>query len=197
LEIIIVDGDEKGSTIRMIREASVVTAISKRGRGSQMNRGAAMARGDILLFLHADTRLPGNALALIESEMRDPLCMAGAFDLAIASGKPIYRLIEKGATVRSRLTRIPYGDQAHFFRRSYFQTLGGFAEIPIMEDVEIMGRVKRRGDRIEIISNPVLTSARRWEKEGIVMCTLRNWLLIILYFFGISPMSLTRFYYKG
>lgn len=194
LEIIVVDGDKSGKTIGSVREGNVKAAISEKGRGNQMNRGAAMAEGDIVIFLHADTRLPFDGFALIESALRDPGRQAGAFDLAIASGRPIYRMIANIASLRSRLTRIPYGDQAHFFRRNYFQDIGGFANIPLMEDVEIMGRIRKRGERITIIKRAVTTSARRWEKEGILRCTLRNWLLICLYFFGVSPERLSIFY---
>ncbi|MFA5181989.1 MAG: TIGR04283 family arsenosugar biosynthesis glycosyltransferase [Syntrophales bacterium] len=194
LEIIVVDGDGAGKTIRAIRNGNVRTATSEKGRGNQMNRGAALAKGAILVFLHADTRLPADAFSLMERALSDQTRMAGAFDLAIASGRPVYRLIAKIASLRSRLTRIPYGDQAHFFRRVYFSEIGGFANIPLMEDVEIMGRIKKRGGRIVIIEKAVTTSPRRWEKEGILRCTLRNWLLISLYFAGISPERLSRFY---
>ncbi len=193
-EIIVVDGDPEGKTIGAIRDTNVITAIGKKGRGNQMNRGAALAKGDILVFLHADTRLPLNALTLIDSAFSDPAFVAGAFDLAIASGRPVFRLIEKTASFRSRLTRIPYGDQALFFRRDSFNAIGGFADISIMEDVEIMRRIKKRGDRIVFIDQPVTTSARRWETEGVMYCTLRNWLLISLYLSGVSPERLARWY---
>ena len=194
MEIIVVDGDRSGKTIGAIRNKNVKTATGEKGRGNQMNRGAAMARGDIVIFLHADTRLPPDAFALMEGALSDPFCLAGAFDLAIDSSRPIYRFLAKIASFRSRLTRIPYGDQAFFFRRYYFNDIGGFANIPLMEDVEIMGRIRKRGERIVIINRSVTTSARRWEKEGILLCTLRNWLLICLYFSGVSPERLSRFY---
>jgi rSAM/selenodomain-associated transferase 2/rSAM/selenodomain-associated transferase 1 len=193
-EIVIVDGDPEGKTVKTVRDTNVITAIGKKGRGNQMNRGAALAKGDILVFLHADTRLPSDALTLIETAFTDPAVAAGAFDLAIASGRPVFRLIEKIASVRSRLTRIPYGDQAIFIRRDYFNTIGGFSDIPIMEDVEIMQRIKKRGYRIAFIDQPVMTSARRWETEGILYCTLRNWLLLSLYLSGVSPERLTKWY---
>ena len=159
-----------------------------------MNKGAALAQGDIFVFLHADTRLPLNAFARINSALYNASYKAGAFDLAISSDRPIFRLIARTASLRSRLTRIPYGDQTLFFRRDYFNIIGGFADIPIMEDVEIMGRIKRRGDSIVLIDQPSSTSARRWEKEGILKCTLRNWLLIYLYVSGVSPERLARWY---
>ncbi len=194
VEIIVVDGDPEGSTIRAIRDGHVKTAVGKRGRGRQMNRGAALARGDILIFLHADTRLPSGAFGFIDRALRDPARPAGAFDLSIANRRPVYRMLAGIASCRSRLTRIPYGDQAFFFRRDYFHAMGGFSDIPLMEDVEIMRRLKRRGAGIAIIDRPVTTSARRWEKEGIIKCTLRNWLLISLYLAGASPERLAKFY---
>jgi rSAM/selenodomain-associated transferase 2 len=193
-EIIVVDGDPAGRTIQVARHMGVKTAISEKGRGNQMNLGASLAAGDILIFLHADTILPHDALELIETAMEDISCIAGAFDLAIDSERPAFRLIEKAASFRSRMTRIPYGDQTIFIRKSGFRDLGGFNNIPIMEDVEFMRRIKKGKGKICIIGTAVLTSPRRWEKEGIVYTTLRNWLLIALYLCGVKPEKLIRFY---
>ena len=193
-EIIVVDGDPEGKTIKIALPSEVKTTIAKRGRGNQMNHGASLASGNILIFLHADTYLPSDALGLIDAAMQDEFCVVGAFDLAIDSERPIFRLIEKAASLRSRLTNIPYGDQAVFMRKAIFIDLGGFKDIPIMEDVEIMQRIKRRGGKIRIIDRKVRTSARRWEKEGIAYTTFRNWLLIILYLLGVKPEKLVRFY---
>jgi rSAM/selenodomain-associated transferase 2 len=193
-EIIVVDGDGAGKTIDGIRNAGVKTLISGKGRGTQMNRGAALATGEILIFLHADTLLPHDALERIVKVMQDKTVIAGAFDLSIDSEKALFRLIEKAASFRSRITRIPYGDQAIFMRRSVYNDMGGFKNIPIMEDVEIMQRIKKRGGKICIIDRAVRTSSRRWEREGIVYATLRNWLLLSLYLFGVKPEKLVRFY---
>jgi rSAM/selenodomain-associated transferase 2 len=193
-EIIVVDGDPAGRTIQVARHMGVKTAISEKGRGNQMNLGASLAAGDILIFLHADTILPHDALELIETAMEDISCIAGAFDLAIDSERPAFRLIEKAASFRSRMTRIPYGDQTIFIRKRDFRDLGGFNNIPLMEDVEFMRRIKKRKGKICIIGTAVLTSPRRWEKEGIVYTTLRNWLLIVLYLCGVKPEKLIRFY---
>ena len=193
-EIIVVDGDPGGRTIKVARHMGVKTAISEKGRGNQMNIGASLAAGEILIFLHADTLLPPDALELIETAMEDSSCIAGAFDLAIDSARPVFRLIEKAASLRSRMTRIPYGDQTIFIRKRDFRDLGGFNNIPVMEDVEFMQRIKKRKGKICIIGRAVLTSPRRWEKEGIVYTTLRNWLLIALYFCGVKPEKLIRFY---
>ena len=193
-ECIVVDGSDNGETLEEIKKARVKKLISPRGRGQQMNKGASVARGEILLFLHADTMLPKGALDHIASVMRGNRYVGGAFDLEIASENPLLRLIEKAASIRSRITRIPYGDQAIFIRKAFFQDLGGFREIPIMEDVEIMRRIKKTKRPIYITRQRVLTSPRRWEKEGILYATLRNWSLMILYLVGMKPEKLARFY---
>ena len=193
-EIIVVDGDPGGGTIKVARHMGVKTAISEKRRGNQMNLGASLADGEILIFLHADTLLPPDAMELIETAMEDSSCIAGAFDLAIDSERPAFRLIEKAASFRSRMTRIPYGDQTIFIRKRDFRELGGFRDIPIMEDVEIMRRIKKRKGKICMIRKAVRTSPRRWEKEGIVYTTVRNWILLSLYLCGVKPESLVRFY---
>ncbi|MCX5818642.1 MAG: TIGR04283 family arsenosugar biosynthesis glycosyltransferase [Deltaproteobacteria bacterium] len=193
-EIIVVDGQAEGETFAAIRDAAVRKVPSEKGRGGQLNRGTAVAAGDVLLFLHADTVLPPAAFERIAEAMRDEGCAGGAFDLRIDSPGAGFRVIETVANLRSRLTRIPYGDQAIFIRASCFRTLGGFKEIPIMEDVDLMRRIKRNGGRIVIFREPVTTSARRWEKEGLVFGTLRNWFLMALYLCGVAPERLARFY---
>lgn len=193
-EIVVVDGDPEGGTLRAISRNNVKKIKSPRGRGKQMNEGAKVAGGNTLLFMHADTELPTNSLQLIEAAMRDKRYVAGAFDLGIRSKSYLFRIIEVAVSLRSRATKIPFGDQAIFIRKDYFHKIGGYKDIPIMEDVEIMERIKKRGDKILIIPQRVLTSSRRWEKEGVLYCTLRNWLLQIFYLLGVSPHKLSRFY---
>ena len=193
-EIIVVEGNSKRETIAKIRNKDIKILISEAGRGRQMNTGAASAGGEILIFLHADTRLPVTALDCIRHALQEKQYVGGAFDLGIRSDNLIFKVIAKCASLRSRLTRTPYGDQAIFIRKDYFNRIGGYKEIPIMEDVELMQRIKKRGDKIYIFSERVFTSPRRWEKEGIIYCTLRNWIIIILYLIGISPDKLARYY---
>ncbi|MCE5265258.1 MAG: TIGR04283 family arsenosugar biosynthesis glycosyltransferase [Deltaproteobacteria bacterium] len=193
-EIIVVDGEPGGKTLAAIRDAGVRKVSSEKGRGAQQNRGAAIAAGDVLLFLHADTVLPAAAFERITAAMRDGGCAGGAFALRIDSPRPGFRVIETVANRRSHWTGIPYGDQAIFLRASCFRTLGGFREIPIMEDVDLMRRIKRKGGRIVLFPEPATTSARRWEKEGMLFGTLRNWFLITLYLCGVAPERLARFY---
>src|SRR5271157_1207165 len=164
-EVIVVDGSPSRETIGAIRKVEVKKIFSEKGRARQMNRGALNACGEILLFLHADTELPKSALNTISSVMGKGDFVGGAFDLGIKSRRPAFRLIEMGASLRSRFTRIPYGDQAIFVRKEYFHSAGGFKEIPLMEDVDLMSRIKNAGDKIYIISEKVRTSSRRWEKE--------------------------------
>ena len=193
-EIIVVDGDRAGSTINQIHDDKIIKVLSLKGRALQMNTGAKQATGDILLFLHADTKLPDDSLLDISETINIKKYSAGAFDLGINSKKKIYRMIENISSLRSRITRTPYGDQAQFFKRDYFFELGMFQEVPLMEDVEIMERIKKRKEKIHIIKSRVKSSARRWEKEGILYCTLRNWFLISLYSLGVKPDKLKRFY---
>lgn len=193
-EIIVADGDPAGGTLRAVSDPAVRGMVCAPGRGTQLNRGAEAAAGEVLLFLHADTNLPPNALTLIEETLRDQTLAGGAFDLAIASARPAFRLIEGVASLRTRLTRIPYGDQAIFLRRDRFRSLGGFSEIPLMEDVDLMRRLKRTGGRIAILPERAVTSARRWEREGILFTTLRNWALVTLFLLGADPSRLVRWY---
>ena len=159
-----------------------------------MNAGASVARGEVLIFLHADTEPPLHALKKIDSLLERSECVGGAFDLGIRSDRLILKAIGKLASWRSHLTRVPFGDQAIFLRREYFNRIGGYKEIPLMEDVELMRRIKKLGDEIWIFHDRVMTSPRRWEKEGVVYCTFRNWTLQVLYLLGISPRRLAFFY---
>jgi rSAM/selenodomain-associated transferase 2 len=193
-EIIVVDGDPDCTTARSISDSTIITLSSERGRARQMNAGAAAASGEILIFLHADTELPTNALRTISTIIRPGKYVGGAFDLGIRSDSYAFRLIAKAASLRARLTRIPYGDQAIFMRRDFFLNMGGYRDIPIMEDVELMQRVKKLGERIYLVPDRVQTSPRRWEREGVLYCTLRNWLLSSLFYLGVSPERLSRFY---
>ena len=194
VEIIVVDGDPEGETLYALSDGAVRKILSGPGRGCQLNRGAEAASGEVLVFLHADTALPRNALGRIGEALRDDALAGGAFDLAIDSPRPIFRLIERAASRRSRITRIPYGDQAIFLRRACFRALGGFRELPVMEDVDFMRRLRSSGGRIAILPERVVTSARRWEKEGVLYTTLRNWVLVALFTLGADAKRLARWY---
>ena len=198
VEIIVADGADEADTLAALAHPDVAQVKAPMGRARQMNAGADKATGDVLLFLHADTRLPDSGLLRIASAMKDAdrpgRPKAGAFSLAIASRKPFYRLVERMANVRTRVLAMPFGDQALFFRSKYFKLLGGFAKIPLMEDMEIMRRIRGRGEPLYIIGPPALTSARRWETEGPLRCWLRNLWLQFRFFLGTRPDTLVRRY---
>jgi rSAM/selenodomain-associated transferase 2 len=196
-EVIVVDGDAQGSTISglsTLQYHNVLSFTAKLGRGIQMNAGARKAQGEILLFLHADTQLQPQALEMICAVLENPDYVGGAFDLNIDSAKWSLKTISKVASLRSRMTRIPYGDQAIFLRQAYFHKIGGYPEIPIMEDVALMQKIKRCRGKIYIFCQAVRVSPRRWENEGVLCCTLRNWLLLTCYYAGVDPHQLAAWY---
>jgi rSAM/selenodomain-associated transferase 2 len=196
-EIIVVDGAPEKDTLQAIHDDRIKKIFTEKGRASQMNAGTFAAKGDVLIFLHADTELPSSALKRMSGFINRNEYVGGAFDLGIKSEKLIYRAIAFLASLRSRLNRIPYGDQAIFIRRNYFNKIGGYKDIPLMEDAELMRRIKRSGKKILIFHDRVMTSPRRWEEEGVTYCILRNWTLQILYFLGVSPRKLVNFYKDG
>lgn len=193
-EVIVVDGDIDGSTVNAIEDERVIIVTSGRGRGKQMNAGARTAKGSTLLFLHCDTLLPSRAIESIENHLKDQSNIAGAFELSIDSDRLIYKLIAFGARVRYKCFGLPYGDQGIFIRRDYFDSIGGFADYKIMEDVDLARRIKKQGSKINILPDKVTTSARRWEKEGAVYGTLRNATLLMLFYAGVKPDRLAKFY---
>jgi rSAM/selenodomain-associated transferase 2 len=148
----------------------------------------------VLVFLHADTQLPDGALAAVDAALVDPRVVGGRFDVTFDSRRPIMRAIAHLMNLRSRLSGIATGDQTIFVRRAVFEALGGFPDIPLMEDVELSRRLKRRG-RLASLRLRVTTSARKWQREGAVRTVLLMWTLRLLYFAGVSPRRLHRWYY--
>ncbi|MGD8366361.1 MAG: TIGR04283 family arsenosugar biosynthesis glycosyltransferase [Desulfobacterales bacterium] len=193
-EIIVVDGHPERTTIRALSGHAATGIAGPRGRGAQMHAGALSSRGSVLLFLHADTRLETDALVWVKAFLQDSTVAGGAFDLGIDAPEAAFRIIEAGASLRSRLTRIPYGDQALFMRKAVYFEMGGFRPIPLMEDVDLMRRLKKSGLKICLVPRRAWTSPRRWKKEGLLYCTLRNYALILSYYLGVSPERLSRYY---
>lgn len=199
VEVIVVDGGSKDNTVALVRTLGVRVILSPRlGRAAQMNAGAAIASGEILLFLHADTHLPPGydkevRAVLSRSHFKEDGTIAGAFELKIDGTLPSLRWVEKTVNARSRLFQLPYGDQAIFLKAAIFQELGGFQDLPIMEDFEFVQRLKRKG-KIAIAPAAVLTSSRRWLKLGVFKTTAINQLIVLGYFLGIPPAQLRRWY---
>jgi rSAM/selenodomain-associated transferase 2 len=183
-------GDESLTGLRRARK-DVVWVDAPRGRAVQMNAGAAFARGDWLLFLHADTWLPAGWTETIAAAGADRRVVAGCFRFALDSPSLFARLIELGVRLRVLLFGLPYGDQAIFVRRDVFESMGGYAQLEIMEDVDLIVRLRRRG-RLVRSRKRATTSARRWERDGWIARTARHLALITLYFCGVPPARLIR-----
>jgi rSAM/selenodomain-associated transferase 2 len=194
-EVVIVDGGSKDGTSAVARRFPWVTYLSsERGRARQMNAGARVANGEALLFLHADTLLPEGAAAAIRETFNDPEVVAGRFDVRFDNPRLVYKVIARFINLRSRLTKICTGDQALFVRRKTFEELGGYPDIPLMEDVEFTTRLKRIGG-MACLRSKVTASARKWEQGGVFRIILLMWALRFLYFIGVSPDRLHRLYY--
>jgi rSAM/selenodomain-associated transferase 2 len=196
IEITVVDGRSEDGTIDAAEAAGARTMVSPHGRGSQMNAGAAEANGDILLFLHADTVLPEDYTQYVRKAMLQAGAVAGAFRLSINSPERSLRRVEWLANWRSRHMLLPYGDQAIFMRSEVFEEMGGFPEIPIMEDFELMRRLKRRG-RIEVVKASIQTSPRRWLDVGVLRATIVNQAVIVAYFLGVPISRIADLYHSN
>lgn len=194
-ELIVVDGGSQDGTVAQANAHGfrVLETPFAAGRGSQLNHGAAAATGDILLFLHADTRLPPDFPKAVQGCLQIPQHILGAFRLKLDAGGILLDLIVWAANHRARQLALPYGDQALFMRRDDFMRLGGFPKVPIMEDFLLLKEAKRHG-RIAILPQAVTTSARRWQRLGTLHTTLVNQLVILGYYLGISPKRLASFY---
>jgi rSAM/selenodomain-associated transferase 2 len=192
-EVIVVDGGSEDRTREICSSFSVKVLSSERGRARQMNCGAGCAKGDVLLFLHADTKLPDSAFREIARALSDPQCVGGRFDVELAGGHWMFRIIGALINCRSRATKVGTGDQAIFVRRETFTRMGGYPDIPLMEDIALGRSLKRLG-AIACLKSRVITSARRWEQDGVWRTILRMWTLKILYLAGVSPARLKQFY---
>ena len=197
-EVIVVNGDDADAAIEPLktRFPAVRWAAAEPSRAGQMNAGAQLASGAWLLFLHADTCPAPGWLDEIRRIDADPRTVAGALRLALRSRDWRARIVERGVAWRVRWMGLPYGDQGIFVRRSVFEQLGGYRPLPLMEDVDLVRRVRRRG-RMAFSRVPILASARRWEHDGWLRRTGLNLLLLLAYTAGAPPARLARAYYGG
>jgi len=194
VETIVVDGGSRDRTVALARPLADTVIESARGRAVQMNAGAAAAKpGNVLLFLHADTRLPAEADRLVLDGLARSGRQWGRFDVRISGRHPLLRVVARLMNIRSRLTGVATGDQAIFVTRDLFDAVGGFPDIPLMEDVALSRALRRSGTPL-CLRPRALTSGRRWEKEGVVRTIVLMWRLRFAYSLGAEPARLARRY---
>jgi rSAM/selenodomain-associated transferase 2 len=196
VEAIVVDGGSRDRTVEQARPLADLVLTAPRGRGSQMNAGAAAAHGDVLLFLHADTRLPPDADRLVADALAQPQRVWGRFDVTIAGRSRLLRVVAAMMNWRSRVTGIATGDQAMFMTRAAFAKAGGFPDIALMEDVVMSRRLKAISPPACLIAR-VTTSGRRWDRDGVVRTIFMMWRLRLAFFLGAEPARLARQYGYG
>jgi rSAM/selenodomain-associated transferase 2/rSAM/selenodomain-associated transferase 1 len=194
VELIVVDGGSADSTVDQAIQAGVKVVRSPRGRAIQQNRGAEVARGGVFLFLHADTRMPTGYVEQIFETLLDPHTVLGAFRFKTDNESALMRVIELAANFRAQYLNMPYGDQGLFMRRSLFDAIGGFPEVPIAEDL-LLARLLSRKGRIQIVPAFSVTSGRRWQRLGLVRTTFINYTIVAGIYLSISPRVLASLYH--
>jgi len=196
VELIVVDGGSRDATVQRARLRADRVLRAPHGRALQMNAGAEKATGDVLLFLHADTRLPPAAEHVILNGLEYTGRAWGRFDVTIAGRHPLLAVVSRLMNIRSRVTGIATGDQAIFVKRDAFAAAGGYPPIALMEDIALCKRLKRIGPPL-CLSERVVTSGRRWERRGVLTTILLMWRLRLAYFFGADPARLAQHYGYG
>ncbi|MGI0116890.1 TIGR04283 family arsenosugar biosynthesis glycosyltransferase [Zooshikella sp. RANM57] len=195
-EVILVDGGSNDQTADVARTMVDCLASCAIGRARQMQYGAELATGEVLLFLHADTLLPDQADELIEQAFDKSDSHWGRFDVSFSGSHWLFHCIAYMMNKRSQITGIATGDQAIFVKREHFEAIGGFLAIPLMEDIDLCRRLRQQGKPI-CISVAVITSSRRWEQNGIFRTILLMWWIRGCFYFGMAPEKLWRKYYMG
>jgi len=192
-ELVLVDGGSSDKTQQILQESGLRWLTSGPGRGAQMNTGARVCESEIILFLHADTVISSSHIGILRELAAEPAYMGGRFDVRLSGAHLALRVIEWFINLRSRLSSISTGDQAMFVRRDVFKTMGGFSDIPLMEDIDLARRLKRLG-KVACLPQKVCTSSRRWEQHGFVRTVLLMWRMRLLYWLGVSPAKLAAMY---
>lgn len=191
-EIIVVDGGSTDGSVATAAAAGVRVVVSPKGRGLQLAAGADAAKGDWLLFLHADTRLAPGWREAVAAHLAQSPTRAGYFRFRLDDAAWQARLIERGVALRVRLLGLPYGDQGLLISRAFYDQIGGYAPLPLMEDVDLVRRIGRR--RLAVLPVAAVTSARRWQANGWFRRSARNLLCLALYRLGVSPETVARIY---
>jgi len=190
-EVLVADGGSSDSTVAIAKEHGARVFTGVRGRAAQMNLAATAAKGEFLLFLHADTLPPENYPALVTDTLNRPSVAAGAFRFELDGDPPGASLVERFTDIRCRCLHLPYGDQGLFLRRSLFRHLGGFPDWPVMEDLHFVRQLRRVGE-VNVTRDPARTSPRRWRNQGLVSAFLRHQLMLAAYFLGIPPRHIAK-----
>jgi rSAM/selenodomain-associated transferase 2 len=194
-EVVVVDGGSSDRTREIARRAGALLLESNPGRGLQMNRGVRLTSGELLLFLHADCAVGPGAAAAIAGAFVDPSVVGGYFAIRIDSPRRVYRLVEFGSNLRARRLSTPYGDQGLVVRRAAFEAVGGYREVPLLEDVDLVRRLRSRG-RWTPIEETITTSCRHWQRLGPALTTLLNWWTLALFWWGVPPSVLAPLYLR-
>ncbi len=195
VEILVADGQSEDRTREIATEQGARVIEGALGRGAQMNLGAKAASGDTLLFLHADCELSPGANDAIREALDDTDVVGGSFTLRVEPTSLGLGLVSLGSNLRARFLGFPYGDQGLFVRRSEFERIGGYRDIPIMEDVDLAKRLRARG-RMVTLDVPVTTTPRHWERLGPFATTVVNWVAVTAFFLGVSPQRLAPVYHR-
>ena len=190
---IVIDGGSEDETMSIARLHADVVLSAPRGRARQMNAGSHVAEGEALLFLHADTALPQGFPHMLAAVLDNRAVIGGRFDVRLDAAGWSFRMIETMMNLRSRVTKISTGDQAIFVRREVFHEIGGYPDIALMEDVEFSRKLKRAGE-IACLRERVTTSARRWQRDGVMRTIVKMWMLRLCHFWGVSPTRLRAYY---
>lgn len=191
-EVVVSDGGSRDGTVELARRLGARVVEGPPCRGGQLNRGAAACSADLLLFLHADTTLPPGGVELARAAVAAG-AVGGGFRVRFDVDRPVQRLGARLINLRTRLTRVPLGDQAQFATAEAFRALGGYRDWPILEDLDFARRLKRHG-RVALVERPVTTAARRFVERGVVATVATNWLIWGLFFAGVSPRRLAGLY---
>jgi len=192
-ELVFVDGGSNDDTLAVLSQANALCLTSELGRAAQMNAGSEVVSSDIIVFIHADTVISKSDLLAMKKALSQLDVVGGRFDVRLSGTHPAFRLIEWMINQRSRLTKISTGDQCQFVRRDVFEAMGGFAAMPLLEDVGFSKRLKKLG-RIACLRNKVITSSRRWEQHGVLSTVWLMWKIRLLYWLGVSPEKLAQMY---
>jgi rSAM/selenodomain-associated transferase 2 len=192
-QVVVADGGSEDNTVALCLPLADRVIVAPRGRGRQMNAGARHAAGSVLLFLHADTVLPPDAACLVVEGLEREGRSWGRFDVRLSGRHPLLRVVELMMNRRSRLTGVCTGDQTLFVRRPVFEEIGGFPEIDLMEDLALCRTLRRRGPPL-CLAQPVLTSSRRWDRNGVLRTILLMWSLRLAYAVGVDPRRLALRY---